>query len=128
MRRHGGNGTEGALRVSADDRDGGPGTVRDLASLGEITPEMLAATFASAGWRKPKHVAGGGWITMRSGTQDWFGPRSLIRMALSAPDLGSLAEKLEVQAWLDRLDPEELAEAWLSTGQVPGSVPAPERS
>ena len=91
------------------------GSLRDRASLGEITPEMLAAAFPW--WRKPVR-AGDAWITMRSGTQEQWGPGSLRRMSLSARTLGGLAEQLEVQSYLDRLDPGELAAIWRQ-GQIP---------
>lgn len=81
---------------------------------GEITPEMLAAAFPP--WRKPVQ-AGSAWITMRSGTLEHWGPESLRRVSLSALTLGGLAEQLEVQAYLDRLDPDELAAVWRQ-GQI----------
>jgi len=87
----------------------------DLACLGEITPQALAAAFPP--WRTPVR-AGDAWITMRSGTQEHWGPGSLRRVSLSALTLAGLAEQLEVQSYLDRLDPDELAAIWRE-GQIP---------
>jgi hypothetical protein len=86
----------------------------DPDALGEITPDALAAAFPA--WRKPAR-AGDAWITVRPGTQEHFGPGSLRRMSLSALTLTGLAEQLEVQSWLDRLDPDELAAIWRQ-GQI----------
>ena len=91
---------------------GGCGT----AGPGEITPEAVAAAFPL--WRKPAR-AGDAWITMRSGTEEYFGPRSLLRMSLSALTLAGLAEQLEVQAYLGRLGPDDLARIWRQ-GQIAG--------
>lgn len=92
------------------------------AGIGEITPEMLAAEFP--GWRMPAR-AGSAWITMRPGPEEYYGPASLIRRTLSAETIGELARKLEFQAHLDELDPDQLAAAWRelrnsSAGSAPG--------
>jgi hypothetical protein len=75
----------------------------------EVTPESLAAKFPE--WRTPAR-AGDAWITMRPGTEDYYGPRSLIRRTLSAQAIGELARKLDLQAHLDGLTPDQLAAAW----------------
>jgi hypothetical protein len=86
-------------------QDGEPGGMRDLADLGEITPEVLRKTFP--GWRI-FHDSGAWWAT-RGRTEEQAGPQSLLRRTLSAPDLPALAEKLCLQEWLDRLGEDELA-------------------
>jgi hypothetical protein len=93
------------------------GATRDPGTLGGITPEALAAAYPR--WRTPAR-AGNTWITMRPGTQEHWGPGSLMRMSLSALTLGGLAEQLDLQSYLDRLDPGELAAIWRQ-----GQVPAP---
>jgi hypothetical protein len=58
---------------------------------------------------------GGGpgcWFAVRDGVKAHYGPRSLLRSCLSAPDLPQRTEKLGLQQYLDRLTPEELADAW----------------
>ena len=77
-------------------------------SLGEITLEMLRATFPL--WRIAGHPVG--WWAMRQGTASLDGPRSLIQHVHVAADLTGLAEKLCLQEHLDGLDPQELAAVW----------------
>jgi hypothetical protein len=75
-------------------------TVLDVATVREAYPD----------WR-----VGGGpgcWFAVRGGVETHYGPKSLVHRCLSAPDLPQLAEKLELQRCLDRLTPEELADAW----------------
>ena len=76
---------------------------------GEITPEGLAAEHPQ--WRMPA-LAGGAWITMRSGPQEYYGPESLIMRTLSAPTIGELARKLDFQTRLDGLTRDQLAAVW----------------
>jgi hypothetical protein len=89
-----------------------PGDVRDVASLGEITREILGETFPR--WRVFYHL--GGWFAIRQGTQKYDGPESLIRRVLVAPDLTTLAEKMCVQEWLGSLDPVFLEAVWHEIG------------
>ena len=60
------------------------------------------------------HLAGGPgrWFAVRGGCLAEFGPASLLRCYLSAPDLPQLAEKLGLQQYLDDLTPQQLAEVW----------------
>jgi hypothetical protein len=76
---------------------------------GEVTPEALAAEHPQ--WRMPAR-AGGAWITMRSGPQEYYGPESLIMRTLSAPTIGELARKLDFQTRLDGLTRDQLAAVW----------------
>lgn len=55
--------------------------------------------------------APGCWFVVRDGVKAHYGPRSL-RWCLSVPDLPQQTEKLGLQQYLDRLTPEELADAW----------------
>lgn len=102
------------MRTEAAAAGGGLDGPQDVDGLGGINPEALVAAFPE--WRKPVR-AGSAWITMRSGTQEHWGPASLRRVSLSARTLAGLAEKLEVQSYLDRLDPDELAAIWRQ-GQI----------
>jgi len=80
--------------------DGSAATVLDRATVHKAYPD----------WR-----IGGGpgcWCAVRDGVEAHYGPKSLLRRCLSAPDLPQLAEKLGCQQYLDRLAPEELADAW----------------
>jgi hypothetical protein len=77
--------------------------VHDMA--GEITVGTLGATFPQ--WRI--FGACGLWWATRDGLVSLDGPKSLLRRLISAPDLTALAEKLCLQEYLDRLDPQELA-------------------
>ena len=80
--------------------DGNAATVLDAATVRKAYPD----------WR-----IGGGpgcWFAVRGGVEAHYGPKSLLHRCLSAPDLQQLAEKLELQRCLDRLTPEELADAW----------------
>ena len=75
-------------------------TVLDAATVREAYPD----------WR-----TGGGtgcWFAVRDGVKAHYGPRSLLRSCLSAPHLPQRTEKLGLQQYLDRLTPEELADAW----------------
>lgn len=89
---------------------------------GEITPEALAAEYPQ--WRPPAR-AGDAWITMRPGTQEYHGVRSLIRRTLSARTIGELARMLEFQARLDELPPDELADVWRDLRPSAPEPPAP---
>lgn len=60
----------------------------------------------------------GVWWAIRGGLQHWVGPQSLIQRAMSAETLPGLAEKLSLQAYLDGLAAEELAEV-CRTGTLP---------
>ena len=80
--------------------DGSAATVLDRATVHKAYPD----------WR-----IGGGpgcWFAVRDSVEAHYGPNSLLRRYLSAPDLPQLAEKLGFQQYLDRLAPEELADAW----------------
>jgi hypothetical protein len=76
--------------AAAGQHDGG----FEVAGLGEITPEALAAEFPQ--WRQPAR-AGDAWITMRSGPQEYHGPASLTLRTLSAPTIRDLEGKLRFQ-------------------------------
>jgi hypothetical protein len=77
----------------------------DVPSLDEITAESLRGTFPE--WRIFRTA--GAWWAIRGGIQEWEGPRSLLRRAVSAADLTALAKRLCGQEWLDGLDAEALA-------------------
>jgi hypothetical protein len=79
--------------------------VRDVASLGDVTPEALRKTFPD--WRI--FNSGGVWWAARRGVQEWIGPESLLLRVICAADLTALAEKLCLQEWLDALSPDKLA-------------------
>ena len=79
--------------------DGNVVTVLDVATVREACPD----------WR-----IGGGpgcWFAVRDSVEAHYGPNSLLRRYLSAPDLPQLAGKPGLQQHLDRLAPEELADA-----------------
>jgi hypothetical protein len=79
---------------------------------GKVTAAMLADTFPD--WRVFR--AGRRWHAMRDGTWHNDGtPRSLLRHALSAPDLDGLAEQLCLQAWLDDMGEQKRAAVWRDT-------------
>jgi hypothetical protein len=75
-------------------------TVVDAAMVREAFPEWRIAEGAE------------GWFAVRGGLFFEFGPRSLIRSYLTAPDLPQLIERLGIQQYLDDLTPEQLAEVW----------------
>jgi hypothetical protein len=80
-------------------------TERRVASLGEITPQVLSQVFPQ--WRVfSRHAR---WWATREGVQKITGPQSLIRRALTAPDLAGLAEMLCLQEYLDELMPDDVA-------------------
>jgi hypothetical protein len=80
--------------------DGNAATALDAATVREAYPD----------WR----IGGGArcWFAVRGGIEAHHGPKSLLRRCLTSPDLPQLAEKLGLQQHLDRLTPEELADAW----------------
>ena len=80
--------------------DGNAATALDAATMREAYPH----------WR----IGGspGCWFAVRGGVQAHYGPKSLLHRCLAAPDLQQLTDKLELQRCLDRLTPEELADAW----------------
>jgi hypothetical protein len=84
------------------------GEIRDVAALGEVTPEMLTETFPQ--WRV--FESGDAWWAIRGGVAAEDGPGSLLRRALGARDLTGLAEKLCLQEHLDGLSPEKLGAVW----------------
>ena len=92
-------------------RDDAASGMRDLADLGEITPDILRKTFPS--WRIFCHL--GVWWAIRGGHEALYGPQSLRRCVLTAPQLIALAEKLCLQEWLDSLSPDELAAVYGDT-------------
>lgn len=90
-----------------------------------LTPAVDAATVREAfpEWR----IAEGPecWFAIRGGLFFEYGPRSLIRSYLSAPDLPQLMLKLGLQRYLDHLTADELAEVW-TFASLPGDpIPAP---
>jgi hypothetical protein len=85
-----------------------PQTAVPAAGFGEITAEMLRATFDH--WRIfEKDVR---WWAMREGTTATNGPRSLIHPVLCATSLEGLAEQLSLQEWLRRMTAAELEAVW----------------
>ncbi len=88
----------------------------------DITVDELRAAFPQ--WHIVQRL--GVWWAMRGGLQQWVGPQSLIQRAMSADTLPWLAEKLDLQAYLDRLDAEELAEVY-RTGTLPDADKPAER-
>ena len=92
--------------------DGNAATVLDVATVRDAYPD----------WR-----TGGGpgrWFAVRDGVEAHYGPKSLLRRCLSAPDLPQLAEKLGLQQYLDHLAPEELADAWKRVMPPPPENPS----
>jgi hypothetical protein len=86
---------------------------------GEITVGMLRATFPQ--WR----ILGacGLWWAMRDGLVWLDGRKSLLLRLISAPDTAALAEKLCLQEYLDRLDPQELAAVYRDVAlPMPGAA------
>lgn len=79
-----------------------------------ITVDELRAAFPY--WHIVPRL--GVWWAIRGGLQHWVGPQSLIQRAMSAQTLPGLAEKLGLQAYLDGLAAEELAEVY-RTGTLP---------
>jgi hypothetical protein len=80
--------------------DGSAATVLDMATVHEAYPD----------W--PIGGGQGCWFAVRDGVEAHHGPTSPLRRGPSAPDLPQLAGKLGLQPYLDRLTPEELADAW----------------
>jgi hypothetical protein len=80
----------------------------------DITVDELRAAFPQ--WHIAERL--GVWWAIRGGLQHWVGPQSLIQRAMRAQTLPRLAEKLDLQAYLDGLDAEELAEVY-RTGTLP---------
>lgn len=80
----------------------------------DITVDELRAAFPQ--WHIVQRL--GVWWAIRGGLQHWVGPQSLIQRAMSAETLPGLAEKLSLQAYLDGLAAEELAEVY-RTGTLP---------
>jgi hypothetical protein len=90
-----------------------------LADFGEITADMLRATFDH--WRIFEQD--GRWWAMRAGTATTEGPRSLIRPLVCAMTLHGLAEQLSLQEWFRRMPAAEL-EAVHRDGLAAGSLAA----
>jgi len=84
------------------------GGLRDAASLGEITPQVLRATFPD--WRI--FLSSTTWWAVRGGFQEFDGPRSLLHCTLTSADLTVLADKLCAQDYLGKLSDAELEQAW----------------
>lgn len=80
--------------------DGNGATVPDAARVREAFPD----------W----HIGAGPgcWFAVRAGVEARYGPKSLLRRCLIAPDLPQLAGKLGLQQHLDHLTRKELADAW----------------
>lgn len=85
--------------------------VRDIASLGEITPARLREEFPQ--WRI--FPADGRWWAVRGGKQEHTGPASLLLCAVTAPDIAALAGRLCAQEWLDSLDAAALEAVYRGT-------------
>jgi hypothetical protein len=80
--------------------EGDAATVVDAAMVREAFPEWGIAE------------GPGFWYAIRGGQVVEFGPRSLLRCYLRAPDLPHLTEKLGLQRYLDSLTPEQLDDVW----------------
>jgi hypothetical protein len=80
----------------------------EVAAVEAVDTELLRA--ACPGW----HIAGssGDWHAFRGGISMLDGPWSLLRRYLHADTLPALAEQLGLQAYLDDLSGQELAEVW----------------
>lgn len=84
---------------------------RQLSAVAPVEALDLEAVRATCpGW----HIAGssGNWYAFRSGISMLDGPWSLLRRHLHADTLVDLAEQLGLQAYLDGLSEQELAEVW----------------
>ena len=79
--------------------DGNAATALDIATAREVYPD----------WRTGRGP--GCWSAARDGVKAHYGPNSLLRRCPTAPDLPQLAGKPGLQQYLDRLTPEELADA-----------------
>jgi hypothetical protein len=84
--------------------DGHAASIRDIASLREITPDMLREIFT--GWHIFRNA--GAWWATRAGEQKLTGPESLIKCVICAPEPAELTLKLCLQEHLDGLDAAEL--------------------
>jgi hypothetical protein len=78
------------------------------AELGDVTAEMLRATFDQ--WRI--FEKDGRWWAMREGMARTEGPRSLILPVVCAMTLDGLAEQLSLQEWFRRMPTAELESVW----------------
>ena len=82
------------------------------ASPGEVPSQLgleaVRATFPD--WRL--YRISGSWHAFRGGVVMLDGPSSLLRRHLRADTLLDLAERLCLQAYLDDLSDQELAEVW----------------
>jgi hypothetical protein len=82
--------------------------------LSEVAPaegvDLQSLRAACPSW----HIAGspGNWHAFRGGISMLDGPWSLLRCHLHADTLLDLAERLTLQAYLDGLNDQELAEVW----------------
>jgi hypothetical protein len=83
--------------------------------------DLESLRVACPGWR----IGGssGNWHAFRSGISMTDGPWSLLRRHLHADTLLALAERLCLQAYLDSLNEQELAEVWQHV-----SLPKPHRT
>jgi hypothetical protein len=83
-------------------------THRRATGANELDARLVRAAFPD--W----HIGGGPgfWFAFRGGFEAANGPGSLLRCYLSAPDLPRLEAKLSLQAFLDSLAGDELAEVW----------------
>lgn len=83
-----------------------------MACPDEVVGQLDLASLRAAcpGW----HIAGvsGTWYAFRGGISMLDGPWSLLRRHLRADTLLALAEQLSLQAYLDDLSEQELAEVW----------------
>jgi hypothetical protein len=83
---------------------GGHRKLCNIVDFGEITVDMLRATFPQ--WHLFR--VRGLWWALRGGLERTEGPESLLLRVVSASTLNALAEKLCLQDYLDRLDPDQL--------------------
>ena len=92
--------------------DGNAATVLDMATAREAYPDWGTG-------RGPRCR-----FAVRDGVGAYYGPKSLLRRCPAAPGLPQLAGKPGLQQYLDRLTPEELADAWKRVMSPPPENPS----
>jgi hypothetical protein len=112
-RAAGGN-AAGGTAVEGRQKEHLPGDPDLVPARHDITVDELRAAFPE--WHIVQRL--GVWWAIRGGLQHWVGSQSLIHRAMSAESLSGLAEKLDLQTYLDGLDADGLAEVY-RTGTLP---------
>jgi hypothetical protein len=93
---------------NSGDATGGGLEAAGIGELGQISVEMLRATFDH--WRI--FEKDGRWWALRPGIAMTAGPRSLIHPLICAMTREGLAEQLSLQEWLRRMPAAELEAVW----------------